>query len=320
VASGLVRLGKYAWRQPGAVLRYEIELVARREERRALRGGAADEAGLFALLERSGAWGASLAEELALSGPRLEQLKVELFNSWLNAKHKEQIARAIAALKARREELLARRHSLDHLSAAGAGAQARLLAWVGCGLLLRGRRLYTLDALLASRSRLPEAAVARWCRERLPDGRLRALARSPAWREVWMARDSGLFGRAERMTDEQRELFGWSRHYDLVAEHPDCPADDVVACDDALDGWAVVQRRKRESESLRAQVDRGGSGDAFVPVSPENAARIHALNDPSTRAKLQKRHQLVQERGEVKEQDFPDVKFEVALQKGARGR
>lgn len=49
----------------------------------------------------------------------------------------------------------------------------------------------------------------------------------------------------------------WSNFYDGVYEHPDCPSDDIIADNKALDKWVEEQARKYELD--RKSAKSGGS-------------------------------------------------------------
>ena len=43
--------------------------------------------------------------------------------------------------------------------------------------------------------------------------------------------------------------------YDNIQESMDCPTEDVINDDDMLDGWFIVQNRKREKDKKEKDVD-----------------------------------------------------------------
>ena len=58
------------------------------------------------------------------------------------------------------------------------------------------------------------------------------------------------------MTINQKNLVTWSRVYDNVHESMDAPTDRVIEDDDMLDGWFIVQSRKREKDQTQSEAEK----------------------------------------------------------------
>ena len=83
----------------------------------------------------------------------------------------------------------------------------------------------------------------------LGESEIRELARSEPWKSIWSSskNEGVLFGkRAIELSEEQKHLIMWSTMYDSIGESPDSPSDKIIADDDMLDGWLILQRRERE--------------------------------------------------------------------------
>jgi hypothetical protein len=93
----------------------------------------------------------------------------------------------------------------------------------------------------------------------LPTKVIRALARTGDWRVRWKSvRESGsppFEGPASGWDANKLRLIYWSDFYDSVYQHPECPAEDVIANDEYLQEWLNGQIQKRNQEKQRA--DRG---------------------------------------------------------------
>ena len=106
--------------------------------------------------------------------------------------------------------------------------------------------------------------------------------------------------------------------YDNVYESMDCPSDSVIDDNDALDGWFIVQRRKREQQVKEAGMDditganMGNANEIFVMT--DDAKSVYELNDPISKGIVKSRSKQVEEEGQVKYQDFGDVKREIQMQ------
>ena len=78
---------------------------------------------------------------------------------------------------------------------------------------------------------------------------IRALARTPAWRARWKtSQHAGVspFGGTAADWDRNKvNLIYWSDFYDSVYQHPEHPADDVIANDELLQEWLNTQLAKK---------------------------------------------------------------------------
>ena len=82
-------------------------------------------------------------------------------------------------------------------------------------------------------------------------------ARTDPWRSVWLMKDQvKLFANNDReLSHDQKNILVWSSMYDNIQESMDCPTEDVINDDDLLDGWFIVQKRKRDEEKAKSEVD-----------------------------------------------------------------
>lgn len=165
---------------------------------------------------------------------------------------------------------------------------------------------------------------------------IRTLARSNMWKTYWNAnRDNVLPGSASDWTDDQRSLVNYSRMYDNVNEHPDCPEDFVIEDDDLLDGWFIYQRKKTEREKKQAEFDKKNSklnskrnkgNDAqeifLMPNEEQSAKDIMDLNDPIAKSRFkQKIAFLNKNKGkEIEESQLPDVQMDIMNQRAENQR
>jgi hypothetical protein len=99
----------------------------------------------------------------------------------------------------------------------------------------------------------------------------------------------------------------------------DCPEDDVIEDDDLLDGWFIVQRKKRESEKAESDFDNSTKNDKIknsqeifmVPSNKKEAEKIESLN--SINAKMTKRQRIAvaKQQGTVEASEFPDAQLDM---------
>ena len=151
--------------------------------------------------------------------------------------------------------------------------------------------------------------------------KVRELAREDPWRTIWLLKDTGcinLFSNNNReLSTDQANLLAWSNMYDSISQSPDNPSDDVVNDDDMLDGWLILQRKKREKDRAQSEVDNTlndktrNAGEIFLMAGSEkDADRIDNMNDMNTKMIKKQRNIAIKEKGDSMDQhELPDQKM-----------
>jgi hypothetical protein len=102
--------------------------------------------------------------------------------------------------------------------------------------------------------------------------------------------------------------------YANIAEHSECPTDDIINDDDALDGWMVFQRRQRDKHRTQKEVDtllnkhKDSEEIYIVADDPAQIQKINDLNNPQAQMIKRQREAVLAHRDIVNEQDLPDVR------------
>jgi|TARA_B100000029_G_scaffold176260_1_gene173533 hypothetical protein len=156
----------------------------------------------------------------------------------------------------------------------------------------------------------------------IQENEYRELARNNPWRSYWNLSGKtiqGVFGVcASEASTEQRTIASFAKMYDNVYESTECPEEDVIEDDDMLDGWFVVQTKKREADKKKSQTESVGHGnaqDVFIMADgKEDIDRINSMNDTRAKVVSKQRHRIAEEQGKVKHQDLPDVRRDINMQ------
>lgn len=152
---------------------------------------------------------------------------------------------------------------------------------------------------------------------------IRKISRSEPWRSMWIINHEKCFSLApSEWTDEQRILASYSKMYDNVYESPDCPVDTIIEDDDMLDGWFIHQKREREKKNKSNTVDKAlgkkgkdGQEVFLVAGSQDQAKEIYNMNDEGTRSIIKAREQVIKSSTEeVEHGHLPDVQSELRMQ------
>lgn len=151
----------------------------------------------------------------------------------------------------------------------------------------------------------------------------KAVARSDYWRNYWNNNKTNILDEpVKEWSEEQKSLINISCMYDKIQEHPESPKDDIVADDDALDGWMLLQRQENEKQKKEKGVDNMLSGkikdssEVFLMAgNREQAQDIFALNSEQGLQTIQQKMSMVASSdGPIRDAQLPDVKARIINQ------
>ena len=157
--------------------------------------------------------------------------------------------------------------------------------------------------------------------EILGESSIRELARNEPWKSLWAIREHvnlDLFANTKsELTVDQKNITVWSMMYDNIQEAAETPSDDVIEDDDVLDGWFILQRRKRDTEKATNDFESSthnekikNSSEIFVMShNREDAERVDGMNTLHSKIVKKQRNALIQSRGEVGQDQFADERL-----------
>lgn len=268
-------------------------------------------------------WDEHRQKQLDALPNEIETWKVKLYQAVFKSEERKTIRKYLNQARRVYHSLCDERHAWDHVTCHGAAALARSRHLIGCSLFWPdGSPAISREGT----GELLEEAMVQWARQRLDEREYRELARTDPWRTTWSVRkgEASLFGvSAVDYTDEQRSLVGWSCLYDSVWEHEQRPTDEVIEDDDMLDGWLIVQRKKRDKELNAVSADSvignekiRNSEEVFVVAQNlEDARKVEMLNDETAASIKRRRMKYLAEKGEVREDEMPDTKQRINNQR-----
>lgn len=186
------------------------------------------------------------------------------------------------------------------------------------------RTLYKNDKLVFNNSRdennylLFNSVVSELNKHTINISSFKKIARDNIWRSYWNIKKNDVF--TNDLTDDQRTLVGISQMYDRVYEHPDCPSDEIIDDDDALDGWMIVQKRKTEKDKKQQQVDSlnpklKNAQEVFLFANNnEEAQEIVGLNNLEGLNRMKSKINHINKFGLTEESQLPDVQIDLRNQ------
>ena len=274
-------------------------------------------------LRERGLWSEEEDKKLETIEEDIDKLKVQLFKN----RHKQKVVditrRYLDAARNAQGELLEKKSQYFETSCEGMSqiSKVRKLMQLTCHKRLKDGSLELYDF-----KEVPvEMVVKMYSMQMLTEQSLRELARTEPWRSSWMLNETQafkLFSNNEKMTQEQASLLVWSKMYDSVHESMDCPPEEVIEDDDMLDGWFIVQRKKREQEKLEAEIEQvtgnskiANSEEIFVMAdTQERADKINQANSVHIQHVKKQRQATINKQGEANDLDFQDQQLKVRQQ------
>lgn len=260
-------------------------------------------------------WSPAFDRELEDINKKIDDMKVEAYNSFFNKSQLRSIKKEITLLNSKYRKIYSKKHIYDNTTCHGVAEQSRW-QWI------LNNSVYDANGTKLDINCNKLADI--YSDNMIDQLYIREIARGNNWRTVWGASKKGitLFDRAAvDLTRDQLTLCSYSIMYDNVYEHPESPDDKIIADDDCLDGWFIANRRKHDqdkiSNSINKTIDnpkiRNAQEQFIVVDSHEMAEAVMNMNDPVSKNKIAQRMAMVEEKGTAKDLDFVDVQQDIQM-------
>ena len=244
----------------------------------------------------------------------IERLKMEVFNYRNQENQREKIRKYIRAGEKQLTEHTSKKYRYHDSTSEG-------IAFLEKSIFLISRCTFINDSLYSFDEVSAKDVWMTYQNLMCDEKKIRELAREDPWRTMWLLKDTGcvnLFLNNDReLSVDQKNLLAWSNMYDSISQSPDNPSDDVVNDDDMLDGWLIIQRKKREKDRAQAEVDSTlsdktrNAGEIFLMAGSQNDVnRIDSMNDTNTKMIKQERNVAIRKTGgKMDQHELPDQKL-----------
>lgn len=277
---------------------------------------------VIGLLVRNEKWSQEEENQLETIKKDIEEFKIKLSQSFVRSKDRTFLKKAISNAKKKLSKLIEKRSSYDCYTSCGLALLAKTRFLIGVSIYdEKNNRVFNESDFWKQDDPLLDSIVDYINQNRLDESIFREIARTEPWRIFWLAKKgaSNIFKNPVcELADDQRTLLYWTALYDNVFEHHNCPPDEIIEDDDALDGWLILQSRERKKKSNSDAIENSISNKAkdaqeiFIPVqSPEDARKIFDMNDDFAKNTIKTRNKIVEDKGIVRDVDLPDRRKEL---------
>ena len=273
------------------------------------------------MMKKHGIWANIDDKRLEQIPKDIENKKVDLFESYFSSETREAIRGFLRKAEAQLIKTMGKRHVYDSSTCDGYASYYRWNWTIENSTYCENGDKY--DWSQASLSDV----LSYYQENMLTETECRELSRMEPWRSVWNSgkKTGGLFGKPSvDFTVEQNMLITWSSMYDSIAESSECPGDEVMEDDDALDGWLILQRRKREAQMGQASAGKvidnekiANAGEVFIMTgnTQEDMDRVSSLNSPHITAAKKSRFKALKDSGKpIEVQNLPDVRQDIKME------
>lgn len=151
---------------------------------------------------------------------------------------------------------------------------------------------------------------------------VRNLAKSDEWRYRWVSlKKSSFDNKPSSFTDFQLSIVSWSNYYDGIFKSYDRPSDEIIDDDIALDGWCIVEKRKRKEEEKKRNAEKilpqnlKDAGEIFIPVkNTKQAQDVMSLNNAEAKSRIKSLRKDLKREGIVEESQLTSTRKDLQMQ------
>lgn len=300
---------------------YEGSVVYNDEYNRAVSEGIMTDEDMKWHMIDEGMWSEEKEKQLMEILPKhIEEFKKDLFKAVFKSEERRKIRKYLTVAKEEFARLNGIRNAHYQNTCHGVASYARIQYYIS-------HSTYLKDKLYRWKNDELIEAVNIFQRHTIDDGQIRDMVRNYPWNAMWGAgkKIKDVFGRPVAFwSNEQIRLVTYSIMYDNIHEHQECPPDEVIADDDMLDGWMLIQKEKRKTEMNQAEAHQilGGklsnADEVYVVAETfEDAQKIDSFNSPQARSIKKRREKILQKEGQMLDVMFPDMKQRYMIEANA---
>jgi hypothetical protein len=259
----------------------------------------------------------------------LESSKITLYQQYFDSTKRNKTKQKIQNLKKDLEQFLHKQHCLDYITLEHYCDNIR-----NEFLITNTLYEYNTDNLIFYNDNIDYNSfnsVASKISQNLIDiSTFKALARSEYWRNYWNNNKSNILDDSvKEWSEEQKSLINISYMYDKIYEHPECPQQDIINDDDALDGWMLFNKRENERQKKQKGVENVLSGNLknasevfLMAGNNQQADDILGLNNNEGLSILRQKVDFVTKTNagnRVPDAQLPDVQQRIVQQLNSKG-
>lgn len=269
---------------------------------------------IAAYLKVNDIWKPSDEEILEKSKKLLDDTKIDLFLNYSNEKNRLELKKRLNSISNDMNRLLNNKNSMNYMGIKDHAVSTKNEFIIMHTIYDKNNELVFNNP---NKDTYEYQKLQKFIREILENALdisiLRTLAKSELWRSFACAIDTSRD--LHTINDDYRYFIGLFRMYDNVRQHPECPSEEIIDDDDALDGWFMYQNKKTEKEKKKNAIlnkvrgNTKNAGEVFVITDDVKEAKdIYELNDNKSRNNIKELISLTQKNDNI-DMKWADVPF-----------
>jgi len=307
--------GNFIIKSPDKHIKYEANFVFLEELKEACFQDLFTPEEIVGFMFYHGLWDHDKETELLTLPEEIEDLKIEIYKNFHGKT--TSLRRDLARKKNRLEVLNQEKHRYDHYTTTGYATYSK-------SHFILENTVYYRDVKYDF-SEVSDYTFLSFINENMiAETEMRAIARSEPWSSVFEMRKNGILFSEE--TDDQKRLVIYNSMYNSIRESSNAPSEDIIADDDALDGWMIKQKRESQAEKERNFFESRtknkkilSAQEVFMPASSiEEARKIERLNSSEAMINKNRRMSAADKKGSIGITDMPDIMDKVQMELNAR--
>jgi len=293
-----------------------INFVYDKELNKSLKEGILSKEQLKLLFEANNVWTGKKDNEIEELGNKIKVLKRQIADSAYIASKKKKAEKELKQTESKIIELKEEKASLFNCSAESRSEEImRRYMIMMAAENIREQPYWKSEAEFLAEYDFVlvyNLALAYYNNNMFDEKTIRKVARSPAWRVKWIASKNGtnLFGKSiAEWSEMQNYIVYWSQFYDFVYESLEKPPDVVIEDDIACDEWVKSQNKgnKQNVKNTKKVGAKNSHQEHFIMVEKgdkDSTKKIQEMNSAVVRARLKKEHEIIKQKGKIKEWDL----------------
>jgi hypothetical protein len=265
-------------------------------------------------------WSWEEEEKIKVIQKDIEKLKMQIYNSRKNDKLVKTIRAYLRAGEKQLSELHSKKNQYYSNTCEG-------IAWSDKNAFILKNTTYVENNLYNFDEFSLNYVMDEYQKSFLTESQCRELARNEPWKSLWIIKDKAnikLFNNPPEtdLTYNQKNIVIWSQMYDNVQESLECPSKDVIDDDDMLDGWFLVQSKKREQETAQKEFENNtksdkikNSSEVFMMASnKQEVDNVDNMNTFHSQMVKKQRFNLLKSKTQAEQSEFMDERLALQSQ------
>ncbi len=253
-------------------------------------------------------WTSEMDSQIEALGKNIEDIKIHLYKNADAHKQKiETIRRDLKSSQRKYNELYERKYTFDD----------RTIEYVASKIYARklyGQTVYDINKKHVTG--LPNEILDNIAKivdyHRIRASQIREISHTSPWTSYYNTIKNPFT--IEQVTSDSLSLMQFTRWYEWVRQHQDCPSDEVINDNDMIDGWYILKEREKPIQRDKLIEASDVNVESFVFAKTQGEAdSIYQRNNKAATSIIYNRTKQLSESGPTPNHKLGDVAFDLGV-------